>query len=108
MGLESVEDVQLLIRAEGHELLDHFGRIGAPDEAGDVNINEGGHEVLAVESVHDASVTWDGVGKVLDFEGPLKAAGEEPSERPHDGGEGGESNAVDLERVKLHCAPSSD
>lgn len=36
-----------------------------PDEAGDVDVREGGHQVLAVESVHDAAMSWDGAGKVL-------------------------------------------
>lgn len=36
-----------------------------PDEAGDVNVDEGGHEVLAVKPIHDAPVTRDGVGKIL-------------------------------------------
>lgn len=36
-----------------------------PDEACNVDINKCGHEVLAVESVHDATVTWDSVGKIL-------------------------------------------
>lgn len=40
-------------------------RVYLPDETGDVDVNEGGHEVLAVEPVHDASVTRDGVGKIL-------------------------------------------
>lgn len=40
-------------------------RVYLPDEAGDVDVNKGGHEVLTVEPVHDASVTRDGVGKVL-------------------------------------------
>ena len=36
-----------------------------PDEAGNVDINKCGHEVLAVESVHNATVTRDSVGKIL-------------------------------------------
>lgn len=36
-----------------------------PDETGDVDVHKGGHEVLAVEAVHDASVTRDRVGKIL-------------------------------------------
>lgn len=39
----------------------------------------------------------------LNLESPLESAGEESSERAHDGGETGQSDAVDLERVKLHC-----
>lgn len=106
--------------------------VASPDEAGDVDVDKRSHEVLAVESVHDAAVTWDGVGKVLrgrktergdwsallsmieakpwpcralylDLERPLEAAGEEAAEGPHDGGEGGESDAVDLEGIETHC-----
>lgn len=40
-------------------------RVYLPDETGDVDVHKGGHEVLAVEAVHDASVTRDRVGKIL-------------------------------------------
>lgn len=40
----------------------------------------------------------------LDLEGSLEAAGKEAAEGPHDGGEGRESDAVDLEGVESHCA----
>lgn len=36
-----------------------------PDEASNVNIYKCGHEVLAVESVHNAAMTRDSVGKIL-------------------------------------------
>lgn len=36
-----------------------------PDEAGDVDVDEGGHEVLTVEAVHNSSVPRNGVGEVL-------------------------------------------
>lgn len=36
-----------------------------PDKAGYVDVREGGHQVLAVESIHDAAVSGDGAGKVL-------------------------------------------
>lgn len=36
-----------------------------PDKAGDVNIYKCGHEILTVETVHDPSMTWNGVCKVL-------------------------------------------
>lgn len=108
VSLQGVEDVELLIDTEGEELLDHLAGVGAPDEASDVDIDECGHEVLAVESVHNATMTRDSVGKILDLEGSLEAAGKEATERSHDGGKGGESNAVDLERIETHCGPSSD
>lgn len=38
----------------------------------------------------------------LNLEGSLEAAGKEATKRPHDGGEAGESDAVDLERVEPH------
>lgn len=46
-----------------------------PDEAGDVDVDKGGHEVLAVESVHDSTVTRDGVGEIL--KGGIKKKGQE-------------------------------
>lgn len=36
-----------------------------PDETGDVDVGERGHQVLTVEAVHDSSVAGDGAGKVL-------------------------------------------
>lgn len=36
-----------------------------PDEAGYIDVCEGGHQVLTVESIHDAAVAGDGAGKVL-------------------------------------------
>lgn len=116
-----------------------------PDEAGNVDIDKCGHYVLAVKSVHNASVTRYGVGKILkeektsfqcapnfkldantrlqtsdeqkvvysdgksllrtfylDLKCSLEAAGKEAAEGPHNGGEGGESDAVDLERIQTH------
>lgn len=106
VSLQGVEDVELLINTEGQELLDHLAGVGAPDEASNVYINESGHEVLAVKSVHNATVTWDGVGKILDLEGSLEAAGKEATKGSHNGGERGQSDAVDLEWVETHCGPS--
>lgn len=37
----------------------------APDKAGDVHVDKGGHQVLAVKAIHDASMTRNGVGKIL-------------------------------------------
>lgn len=39
----------------------------------------------------------------LNLEGSFEAAGKEATERSHDGGEGGEGDAVDLERIETHC-----
>lgn len=39
-----------------------------PDEAGYVDVREGGHQVLTVEAIHDAAVSRDGAGKVLQAE----------------------------------------
>lgn len=69
-------------------------------------MNERGHQVLAIEAVHDAPVPRDGVGEILYFEGPFEAAGEEAAERADQGAEGGEGDAVDLERVQGHRFPS--
>lgn len=46
-------------------LLQQLLRRGGADEAGDVHVDEGGHEELAVEPVHDAAVAGDHVAEVL-------------------------------------------
>jgi hypothetical protein len=48
-----------------NDLLKNFLRRRRPDEAVDVHVDEGGHQELAVEPVHDAAVAWDDVTKVL-------------------------------------------
>lgn len=51
-------------------------------------------------------VHWDGESLprtfYLDLKCSLEAAGKEATEGPHNGGEGGESDAVDLERIQTH------
>lgn len=49
-----------------------------PDEAGYVDVREGGHQVLAVESIHDAAMSGDGAGKVLQ-RSDSGAAGRQPN-----------------------------
>ena len=44
-----------------HELL----RWSRPDERVDVDVDESGHEELAVETVHDAAVAGDDVAEIL-------------------------------------------
>jgi len=45
-------------------------------------VGEGGHQVLAVESIHDAAVTRDGVGKVLERR-DVRVGGSLHSTPPH-------------------------
>ena len=45
-----------------------FVAMVVPDEATDVDVGESGHQVLTVKAVHDPTMTWDGVGKVLQRE----------------------------------------
>lgn len=37
----------------------------SPDEAGDIDVCEGGHQVLTVKPIHDAAVAGDSAGEVL-------------------------------------------
>lgn len=106
VGVQSVENAELLFRLKHQQLLQHLARVRSPDEASYVDMCEGGHQVLTVESIHDAAVAGDGVGKVFDFEGSLEAAGKEAAERSDERGEGREEDAVDLEGVQVHRFPS--
>ena len=66
-----------------------------PDEALDVDVDEGGHEELTIEPVHDASVTGDDVAEILDLEGPLEAAGKEAAKWSDDRCKDGHEADVD-------------
>ena len=59
-----------------------------------VNIHKCGHDNLTVESVHEASVPWDGVTKILDLKRTLEATGKEASEWSDGTGKDGESQCV--------------
>lgn len=67
--------------------MEDSGRIGRLDEAGDVHIDKGGHQVLAVEAIDNTAVAGNNVAKVLDLEGPLEATGKEAAKGANDGAE---------------------
>lgn len=48
-------------------MLQYFLRGGCSDEAVDVDVDEGGHEELAVEPVHDATVAGNDVTEILEW-----------------------------------------
>lgn len=48
------------------------------------------------------NLTQSNTDRYLDLEGSLEAAGKESSKRPHNGGEAGEGDAVDLEGIEPH------
>ena len=133
--LQTVEELQLLLRSQHEHLLQQLkiiilvshhpdlNSVSISDLSGsgdvyktvDVDIDESCHQELAVESVHDASVTRDDVTEVLDFKCSLESRGEEPSEGADDGGEQRHEEAVDEEGVEgdslLHVeepAPGGD
>ena len=49
-------------------VLHEFLRARRPNEAVDVDVDEGRHQELAVEPVHDAAVTRDDVAEILNNE----------------------------------------
>ena len=84
MLTKHIEDVHLVFVLQLVDHVNDFGRIGRLDEADDVHVDEGGHQILAIEAVHNASVAGDHVAKVFDFEGSLEATGEEAAKRAND------------------------
>jgi hypothetical protein len=73
------------------------------DEALVVHEGERAHDELTVHAVGDAAVARDGVAKVLDVEGALDAGGEEAAEGCDQGGEGGQDQDVELQRLDLEA-----
>ena len=118
--LQTVEELQLLLRSQHEHLLQQLkmiilvshhpdlNSVSISDLSGsgdvyktvDVDIDESCHQELAVESVHDASVTRDDVTEVLNFKCSLESRGEEASEGADDGGEQRHEEAVDEEGVE--------
>ena len=63
----------------------HLARGRNIDEAVDVYVDEGGHQELTVEPVHDSSMSRNDVAEVFDLESPLEAGGKESTEGPDNG-----------------------
>ena len=40
-----------------------------PDKTSNIHVDKGGHQILAVKAIHDASMARNGIGKVLLEEG---------------------------------------
>ena len=36
-----------------------------PDKTGNVHVDKGSHQILAVKAIHDAAMAGNGIGKVL-------------------------------------------
>lgn len=106
VGLQSMEDAELLLRLEQQQLLQHFAGVRTSDKAGDIDVCEGGHQVLAVEAVHDAAVARDGIGKVFDFKRSFEAAGKEAAKRSDERSKRREEDAVDREGIQVDSFPS--
>ena len=88
--LERFENDDLMFGLQLVDLLQDGVRIRRRDEAGNVDVHEGGHQELAVETIHDAAVAGYDVAEVFDFERSLKAGREETAERCDDRAERGE------------------
>lgn len=39
--------------------------IDLPDKTGDINMHKGSHEVLTVKAVHDPTMSWNCISKIL-------------------------------------------
>lgn len=67
MVAEHVEKCELFFRTHGHAELKKFvRRCHVDNERRHVDIDKGRHEELAIETVHDATMSWDGIAKVLE------------------------------------------
>lgn len=65
-----------------------------------VHVGEKAHDKLAVHTIRDATVTRDGISKVLDLEATLKARSKEASERGDERRKRSQNQSVQLYRSK--------
>lgn len=80
-------DPSQIFRIQHDQMLIQFLWGRSSNKATDVHIDEGCHQVLTVESVHDSTMTWNDVSKVFDFERSLEPGCEKPAKRTDDRGE---------------------
>jgi len=75
-------------------LLDQLLGGGGADEAVDINVDEGRHQELAIETIHDSSVSWNNVPEIFNLKRPLESTGEEPAEGADNAREDGHEEGV--------------
>lgn len=80
-------------------MLQQLSRSRYVDEAVDVDIDKGGHEELAVKSVHNAPMSWYQITKILDLECSLESRSKETTKRTNDGCKERHEEAVNEERI---------
>lgn len=96
---QRVKQLQLLLRLQCEDLRQQLLRRHRPNEARDVHVDEGGHQELTVEAVHNPTMSRDHVAKVLDLERALKAGRKEAAEWADDGAEEAQRQRVQHEGV---------
>lgn len=67
------------------------------DEGVEIHVGKEAHDELAVHAVSHASVSGNGVAKVLDLEGALEARGEEAAKGSDQGRKGRDDDGVELD-----------
>ena len=66
------------------------------DEAVIVHIRKEAHNELAIHSIRNSTMTWNGVAEVLNLEGTLETRCEETTKRGDEGRKGSKNKDVDL------------
>ena len=69
----------------------------------DVDIDKGGHEELAIKSVHNAPMSRYQVTKILDLECSLESRSKETTKWTNDGCKERHEEAVNEERIDCEC-----
>lgn len=100
MLTEHLVDAHLVFDLHLEYCVHYLARIRRLYEAGNVDIHKRGHQVLTIETVHDATVPGDDITKVFDAKRTLEAAGEEATEWTDDRAEQGQRQRVQHKRVQ--------
>ena len=74
------EKLHLIFVFKGEQLVEQLVGRRCTNETVNVNVDKRGHNYLTVKSVHEATVSWDGVTEVFYFEGSLESAGKKATE----------------------------
>ncbi|KAH3685566.1 hypothetical protein WICPIJ_003467 [Wickerhamomyces pijperi] len=75
------------------------GELVPTEESLIVQIREGPHQELAIDTVGDPTMSRDGVAEIFHFERTLQTRGEEATERSNEGGETGQVQRMEIDRL---------
>ena len=88
---EHLKKFCLIIKCHGIYKVEHFfeGIHWSVDNLSKIDVDEDAHEDLAIKTIGETTMAWDGISKVFDSESTLETRGEKATKGGDEGGKTG-------------------